>query len=298
MGGYMRMHFLPGLAAAGAVTGAVILAAGTVLTGSAPAPAAQSGSHPSARFLAQARTALVHYLGHEHAGAQFVHSAKRAIGSGTAAVSSYNWSGYADVSTTNGTFTSVSGSWATPAVTCTAEDTLTSEWVGLDGFSDSTVEQDGTMSWCYRGTPTYFTWYEMYPAGTVEVGTSLRPGDKISASVTRSGSSYTLALTDATHSANGFTHTASCATATCLATSAEWISERPAFSIGIAPLASYSTWTLANGAETAAGQPGTIGSFAPNYAMTMIDATQSYPLSTVSPLTGGASFSSSWRNSY
>ena len=120
---------------------------------------------------------------------------------GTSRLASYNWSGYADVSATNQTFTEVSGRWRTPRVVCSAEDTITSEWVGLDGFSSGTVEQAGTVGWCFRGTPTYFTWYEMYPAGTVEVGTSLRPGDKITATVSRRGASYTLALTDATRPA-------------------------------------------------------------------------------------------------
>ena len=50
-------------------------------------------------------------------------------------------------------------------MTCNAEDQITSNWVGLDGFGNSpaTVEQLGTISWCFQGTPTYFTWYEMFP---------------------------------------------------------------------------------------------------------------------------------------
>ena len=118
-------------------------------------------------------------------------------------------------------------------MTCTAEDRITSDWVGLDGFSSSTVEQDGTVSQCFEDQAVYYTWYEMYPAGTIAVGTTVAPGDKISASVSRSGSAYTLALTDSTHSANSFSKHATCATTTCLDTSAEWIAERPAYSIGI-----------------------------------------------------------------
>ncbi len=86
-------------------------------------------------------------------------------------------------------------------MTCSAEDQITSDWVGLDGFNSGTVEQLGTISWCFQGTPTYFTWYEMFPAGTIEVGTTLKPGDKIAASVTRTGTSYALKLTDSTTSA-------------------------------------------------------------------------------------------------
>ncbi len=124
-------------------------------------------------------------------------------------------------------------------MTCTAEDRITSDWVGLDGFSSSTVEQDGTVSQCFEGRAVYYTWYEMYPAGTIAVGTTVAAGDKIKASVSRSGSAYTLALTDSTRGANSFTRHATCATTTCPDTSAEWIAERPAYSIGIAPEAQF-----------------------------------------------------------
>ena len=74
--------------------------------------------------------------------------------------SSTNWAGYADVlHHGQGTFTNVSGSWTVPKLTCTKEDRITSDWVGLDGFSSATVEQDGTASQCFEGTPVYYSWY-------------------------------------------------------------------------------------------------------------------------------------------
>ena len=144
-------------------------------------------------------------------------------------------------------------------MTCSAEDQITSNWVGLDGFNSCTVEQLGTISWCFQGTPTYFTWYEMFPAGTVEVGTTLKPGDKITASVTRTGTSYALKLTDSTTSGNNISVTKTCALATCVDTSAEWISERPSFSIGIVPQAHYNAFKLTSGSVTANGKTTTIG---------------------------------------
>ena len=48
----------------------------------------------------------------------------------------------------------------------------------------------------------YYTWYEMYPADSVEVGTGVQAGDAITASVVRSGTSYTLQVTDSTTSGN------------------------------------------------------------------------------------------------
>ena len=160
------------------------------------------------------------------------------------------------MSTANGTFTNVSGSWTVPKLTCTKEDRITSDWVGLDGFSSATVEQDGTASQCFEGTAVYYSWYEMYPAGTVEVGASVTAGDKISASVARSGSSYTLKLTDSTRTANSFTKTASCPTSTCVDTSAEWIAERPAFTTtGIVPEAQFSSVKFSSASETAGARP-------------------------------------------
>jgi peptidase A4-like protein len=294
-----RRRWFAGCVAAVAVASAVVLTAGSVSTTAAgPSSAARPAHAPSARFLAEARAALVRYLGHGRAPAELVHPA-RAAALGTTAVGSYNWAGYADAATTSGTFTKVSGAWTTPKVVCTKEDTITSEWVGLDGWTSSTVEQDGTLGWCFEGVPTYFTWYEMYPAGTVEVGTTLTPGDKITASVVRSGTTYTLKVTDATHTANSFTTTATCALATCLDTSAEWIAERPAFSIGIAPLADYTKWVLSGATETASGTAGTIASYPTNDSITMIDATQSYNLTTTSALNAaGKSFTTTWLNSY
>jgi peptidase A4-like protein len=289
----LRYVIVAGSAAAmaGAVTFTGVTAATTVA-----APARVSHA-PSARFLSEARTALVKYLRHDHPQAMLVHRHANAIGNPTA-VDSFNWSGYADTSTTHQEFTKVSGDWTTPSVTCSAEDQITSDWVGLDGFSDSTVEQLGTISWCFESTPTYFTWYEMFPAGTIEVGTALKPGDHIAASVTRTGTSYKLVLTDSTTAGNNISVTKTCAAATCLDTSAEWISERPSFSIGIVPQAHYNAFKLTSGDETAGGHAGTIGTGPGVNAITMIDATQSYDLNTVSGLTGNNSFSTTWKNSY
>jgi hypothetical protein len=214
------------------------------------------------------------------------------------AVEYYNWSGYADGSKTKGAFTKVSGAWKVPSVTCTPEDQIASLWVGIDGFSDATVEQTGVSAQCFEGSAFYYSWYEMYPAGTVEFGTTVSPGDSISASVVRSGTKYTITLKDSTHTANSGSATATCKATTCLDTSAEWIAERPEYaSTGDVPLVSYGTWTLSSGSVTSGGKSGTISSFKPE-SITMIDSTGTYDLSTPSALTGGNSFKTTWDNSY
>jgi hypothetical protein len=280
---------------AAAMAGAVTLSGVTATTVAAPARASHA---PSARFLAEARIALVHYLRHNHPQAMLVHARHARAVKNVTATQSFNWSGYADTASTAQTFTKVSGAWTTPSVTCSAEDQITSNWVGLDGFNSNTVEQLGTISWCYRGTPTYFTWYEMFPANTVQVGAALKAGDKIAASVTRTGTSYALKLTDSTTAGNNISVTKTCALAMCKDTSAEWISERPSFSTGIVPQAHYNTFKLTSGAQTANGTAGTIGTGPGVNAITMIDSTQAYNLNTVSALTGGNSFSTTWKNSF
>ena len=286
-------------------SGTAALMVGTLtLTATAAPPAGASHVANEARFVSAARNALARYL--RHYRPQLMLAARpHARGNGPLAVDSFNWSGYADGSKTTkaGTFTRVSGSWTTPSVKCGAEDELTSEWVGLDGWTSGSLEQLGTMSWCYRGAALYFTWWEMFfpptNKGLMRVGTTLKPGNKITASVTRSGANYTLKLTDATTPANGFTIKQACPTTTCLDTSAEWIAERPSFGIGIAPLAHYNAFTITNGKQISGGKAGTIGSFATVNEVTMIDATQAYNLNAVSNLTSkNSSFSTTWQNSY
>ena len=118
---------------------------------------------------------------------------------------SLNWAGYAVTGTP---ISVVSGSWVVPAATCPKNATqLDSTWVGVDGFasSDPTVEQIGTDSDCsktkraHQGSPTYYAWYEMYPAGAVllpQANFPVAPGELISGSVTVTGSSYTLVITN------------------------------------------------------------------------------------------------------
>jgi Peptidase A4 family len=222
------------------------------------------------------------------------------------AVQSANWSGYADSESGSNTVSYVSGSWTIPSVTCLPrpyqnQDAFLANWVGVDGFSDSTVEQLGTAAQCYEGVEYYYVWYEMYPAGTVEEGTTAcindnvdcpRPGDRVTASVsvTAAGSgenNYTLTLTDHTRPQESFSTSAQCATDTCADTSGEWIVERPAvapaFGIQILPQADFTRTYFSSGDITSGGVTSNIQGFndGPVYDMAMIDDTSSYILSCV-----------------
>jgi Peptidase A4 family len=210
----------------------------------------------------------------------------------------YNWSGYAATGGT-GAFTRVSGSWTVSRLgRCSGEHQTATEWVGFDGFSNGTVEQDGTISMCFEGRAVYYDWYEMYPTDPDTIAVhSVAPGDKISASVTRSGAAYRLVVIDATHRADSFSASTRCGT--CQNDSAEWINERDIFaSNGYSPLSDYGTWKLTNGAATKRGRSLPIGSLPGVNNITMIDATASYNLATASALVGRNSFTTTWRDSW
>ena len=149
--------------------------------------------------------------------------------------SSSNWSGYA---VTGSRFTSVSSSWTEPTATCSAT-AYSSFWVGLDGDTSNTVEQTGTDADCSGKTPQYYAWYEMYPKYPVNFSNTVRPGDKMTASVTTNGSgSFTLKISDATQ---GWSRTVTARLKSAKLASAEVIAEAPSSSSGVLPLANFGT---------------------------------------------------------
>ena len=157
-------------------------------------------------------------------------------------VTSENWSGYA---VTGSAFTAAKGSWVVPTVNCSkTPGTYSSFWVGVDGYSSSTVEQTGTDSDCSGSSPRYYAWYEFYPAGSILISSvAVSPGNKMSASVTYSGSQFTIKITNVT---TGKSFSKSSRVSGAKRTSAEWIAEAPCCtrSGGILPLADFGTVDL------------------------------------------------------
>jgi len=166
-------------------------------------------------------------------------------------VTSTNWSGYA---VTGSDFTYAKGSWHVPQVDCTTTpNTYSAFWVGIDGYSDGTVEQTGTASDCNGTTPSYYAWYEFYPAGSVVISMTVNPGDVMGGSVTYSNGEFTIGLHDHTTGAE-FSTTQAVSGAD--RTSAEWIAEAPCCTSGggILPLADF---VRANFGEDYNSDPGT-----------------------------------------
>jgi uncharacterized repeat protein (TIGR01451 family) len=151
--------------------------------------------------------------------------------------SSTNWSGYA-LSVGAGTVTQASGSWIVPTVNCTAgpSTAYAAFWVGIDGWSSNTVEQTGTDSDCSSGTPTYYAWYEFYPARSFLISSlNITPGEVVSGQIVYNGSGqFTVSLT-----AGGSTFTKSSTVSNAQRSSAECIAEAPSDSSGILGLADF-----------------------------------------------------------
>ena len=162
-----------------------------------------------------------------------------------AARTSTNWAGYAVDSGDPATgaapaaFTSVSGSWTQPAVKCPrAGTTYSAFWVGLGGFADGSqaLEQTGTEADCtLAGRARYSVWYELVPAAPVSVKLTVRPGDAISATVSVSGQTVSIQVTNTTR---GTSFVRELTMDSPDLTSAEWIAEAPSacFGFGCSPL--------------------------------------------------------------
>jgi hypothetical protein len=167
---------------------------------------------------------------------------------------SSNWSGYA---LSGSGYTSITGSWTVQAVAASSKATYSSQWIGIDGFNNSSLIQTGTESDFANGTAHYDAWWEILPAAeTVVSGMSVRPGDHMSASVNKgSGTSWTISISDDT-TGQTFSTTQ---TYTGPQTSAEWIEEAPTVGGRVATLANYGLTTFDPGTVNGANPDLTSG---------------------------------------
>ncbi|HEY9242802.1 MAG TPA: G1 family glutamic endopeptidase [Streptosporangiaceae bacterium] len=266
---------------------ACLPAAGMLLTFGPAAGASTAATH-SAQAAANAR-ALLHNLSvGQHSADQRVAGHATKI-EGLTQVQSTNWSGYAD---TGSGFSTVTAHWTEPSASCGSTTSLAAFWVGIDGYSSSSVEQDGTLVECYLGTAYQYTWWEMYPTNAIQVvGSTLAAGDSITASVVRSGTRYTLKVTDSTHSADSFSTTQTCSG--CANSSAEWIAEAPSGSSGVYPLSHFSTWTASSATVTGSSGAGVISSY-PDDEITMINSSGQVKAQPGALNSSGNGFSVAW----
>jgi hypothetical protein len=212
-----------------------------------------------------------------------------------------NFSGYITYAAPGQTFTSVTASWVVPTVTCApAETSWAAQWPGIG--DNTTVQQDGTETDCFNGSPAYWAWYEMYgdPDPNANGGYAIAlpassypvlPDDQMTGTVSLSNSAWVLTLSDATQNWNFQTQFA--ATPGLSQGSAEWMVEDPN---GCTPqcevLSQFSPVQFTHATATANGFTAPISGF-PLTAMQIVQ--NSNALATTGPLDqSGDGFTDSW----
>ncbi len=213
---------------------------------------------------------------------------------------SLNWSGYA-VTGSAGSVSDAKGSWVVPTANCAATPGADAAfWVGIDGFSDSTVEQTGVLIECSSsGTATYLAWFEFYPRPAFQItSVAVSPGDTISAEVKYLSGKFFVYLTDVT---TGRSFTTSASVGNAQRTSAEWIAEAPSSGGSILPLADFGTanygtdyTSIANtNTATVGTTTGPISSFSYT-SITMVTSSGAVKASPSVLSTDGTSFYVTW----
>jgi Peptidase A4 family len=187
-------------------------------------------------------------------------------------VMSSNWAGYAIAAGSpaapparvTATFTSVTGTWKQPKVSCAeAPATYSGVWVGIGGFrrSADALEQIGTAAGCDKtGRPVYYAWYELVPAPAVTIKLKIAPGDTITTSVNVDGTSVLLQIKNRTRRTS---FTRQLTTAAPDLSSAEWIVEAPSGctaegSCRTLPLANFGSVGFTKIAAIGNAHPGTV----------------------------------------
>lgn len=211
------------------------------------------------------------------------------------ATSSLNWAGYV-VNSTNGGVSDVSGSWTVPSLVCSGGSTYAAFWVGIDGFTSSTVEQTGVVAECSHNSASYSAWYEFYPNPSVTITSmTVSAGDTITAEVSYSTTGgFTTTITDGSQIA-----TASASVSGAARNSAEWIVERPALCSAVVcrltTLANFGSAAFGSDTATIGGTTNAIGSFQIQdiQSVAMVDSSGTV-LAQPSPLSSGGSFTVSY----
>jgi hypothetical protein len=103
-----------------------------------------------------------------------------AVTSGATTSYAYNWSGYAQTDA-NGTYKGIADTWTVPTVnTSLSGDQYSSDWVGIDGYSNGNLVQAGTEGDNIGGKAHYDAWTEIIPAAEVVLpGLAIKPGNQI-----------------------------------------------------------------------------------------------------------------------
>ena len=214
---------------------------------------------------------------------------------------SLNWGGYATVTSRTlpevGSVSYVSGKWIVPKVRPTTNTSFSAAWVGIDGYSNSTVEQIGTTQAWINGQPVYYAWFSMYPGPAYELlGFPVNPKDTIRAEVTYIGEDiFELVIRNLTQKVYFVVPSSYTTMSGPQRTSAEWIMEAPSLGSAILPLARFSSIPFSHCIATIKGKTGSINNHAwKNDRIIMVSEDGTYK-AVPSPLSkSGKNFSVKW----
>jgi len=218
---------------------------------------------------------------------------------GSTLYDSYNWAGYFAQNTSpnvNYTVTKVSGTWVQPAVNCANGKTaIMAMWVGIDGATDGTVEQTGSIGQCAKGVATYYVWWELYPKNSVQPISSItvHAGDTITASVTFVAKSGAFKMTIA-DGASSFSKTAS-QSGTAYRADAECIVERPSNGVTLYSLAKFTTASFSACSATINGHTASIQKFGQVGQIDMVNNADTKVIASTSKAGTGGSFTVTWK---
>jgi hypothetical protein len=224
------------------LTVAALVTGGLILGGTTAAAAAQSAPDRHAAPTTQPAWGHPTTLGvHPRYDHRVPGSQNIGVSGERADVTSTNWAGLAEVGTN---YTGVSASWTVPTIQASVVQTVSSSWIGIDGYSNSNLIQTGTEQDTLSGGATnYYAWWEILPAPETEIG-GVNPGDQMAANIFHvSGNTWKIEISDLTSSqsfSQNFTYNGQ-------ADSAEWIEEMTSVSPPPQPpLANFGTANFTN----------------------------------------------------
>ena len=92
----------------------------------------------------------------------------------------------------------MSGTFQVPQINCNTYygQSAVAIWVGIDGYGSSDVQQIGVWAECQGWTPSYWTWYEMYPQAAISVNSTVPvyAGNVVTASVVYSNGVFKMTI--------------------------------------------------------------------------------------------------------
>lgn len=214
-----------------------------------------------------------------------------------------NWGGY--IARSNGSkkhsVSYVSGSWAVPTITAQTLRTYSFIWVGMDGYSNDTMEQIGTGHKWGNGFQENIAWFQMYPDEPYKIKDfPLTPGDQISSEVSYEGDNqFTLRLKNLTQGVVFTVPEKYSRSEHAHRSSAEWIVSLPTKHSDVLPLANFTTVSFSCCTAKMHGIKGGIGlsSRWDAIPLTMTASDGTTAKATPSALTaGGTSFTITWNS--